>query len=376
MAEVIGAQTILANALPTGVDGTRVARFVLRDGTTFQQTISNLAIAIGGLNTEFVNRYGYMMSVTEDVFMEYENGGAVTMAPVITDVSQIDAVGGTTIGHMIALAEYGRGIGGSGKYFRDLRASKLNADVAAIIRSIKWRFEYELMNRLFVNTEFPVGTGYNVPFVNGSGGNVDYTPPGMNGEVFTSTHTHYLGINTATKGYDDALEEMAEHLFEHGHEAPFTAIVSKTDVDAGVYHALADFVELKANVVTMIDRGGATSGAENFATGMISMNGVIGYYNTYYGQIDLKISPRVPTKYLGMFKSYGQLSPSNPLAVRVHPDVGFGVRLLTETTNDNQYPIKQVSAAFEIGVGVGMDRTNGVVAFVDSSGTWSNPTII
>ena len=76
-----------------------------------------------------------------------------------------------------------------------------------------------------------------------------------------------------------------------------------------------------------------------------------------------------------MSKSYGQLDPRNSLAVRVHPDVGFGLRIVTETTDDNQYPIKQVNVEFEFGVGVGNDRTNGAAAILVSGGAWANPTI-
>lgn len=375
MAEILGPQTILALGLPTGVDGDRIAKWHLRDGTSFQSVVQQLSLALGDLNQEFVNRYGYMMSLTEDIMMEYPQGGAVTELPEITDASDYDAVGGETIGHMIDLRVYGGGVGGSKRYFRDSRPAKINADISTIVKQAKWRFEKKLYNRLFTNTEFAVGSGYNVPFVNGTAGNVDYQPPAYAGEEFATTHTHFIGVDSDTLGFDTAIENIVETLVEHGHEAPFDVLVSKTDVDAGAYLALAKFVQLKSNVIQVVDRGGATSGNNFFADGTPNMFGIVGYYQSRYGQVNIRMSPRIPTGFLGGFKSYGNLSAMNPLAVRVHPDVGFGARLIVETTNDDQYPIKQVNIEMEFDIGVGMDRTNGAVAKLVSGGVYGNPTI-
>ncbi len=375
MAEILGPQTILALGLPTGVDGDRIAKWQLRDGTNFQGVIQQLALALGDLNTEFRDRYGYMMSITDEMMMEYEQGGTVTELPEVTDTSIVDAISGETIGHMIDLRSFSRGIGGTKKYFRDSRRTKIQSDISTLIRQAKWRFEKKLFTRFFTNDEFSVGTGWNVPFVNGTTGNVDYQPPAYSGEEFATSHTHFLGIDSDTLGFGDAIEEIVKELAHHGHEAPFDVIVSKVDLDARNYHALPNFVELTNNLIMTIDRGGATSGNQFFSNGNASLNGVVGYYQSTYGQVNIRQSPRVPTGFLGGFKSYGILSPMNPLAVRVHPDVGFGVRVIVETTNDNQFPIKQVNIEMEFDVGVGRDRTNGAVAKLVSGGTYGNPTI-
>jgi hypothetical protein len=376
MAEILGPATILAFALPTGVDGDRIAKWQLRDGTSYQQVVQQTALALSDLNTEFTQRYGNWMSITEEMMMEYENGGSVTELREITDVDKVDVISGSTIGHMIDLKVYGGGVGGTKRYFRDARAAQVRSHVATLVRQAKWRFEKKLFNRFFTNTENAIGnSGYDVPFVRGSGGNVDFTPPPYHGEVFLSSHDHFIGLDSGSKGFDDVIEECIEHLAEHGHEAPFNMIVSKTDVDAGSYHALADFVELKSNVIINIDRGGSTSGNELYANGTPQLRGVIGHYQSRYGQVDLMATPRVPTGFAGAYKSYGQLDPRNPLAVRVHPAVGFGIRIVTETTNDNEYPIKQLNVEFEFGVSVGSDRTNGVVAKLVSGGAYGNPTI-
>ena len=376
MAEILGPATILALALPTGVDGTKVAQWQLRDGITWQQFVSEYSLALGGFNEEMVSMWGWLFGLVDEPFLEYEDGGAVTEAKDITDVDKVDSISGSTLGHMLDLRVYGTGVGGTKRYFRDKRSSQVAAHLRASVRQLRWRFEKKLLTRMFTNTENAIGSaGYDVPFVRGTGGNVDFTPPAFSGEVFTSSHDHFIGVDSDTKGFDDVIEELVEHLVEHGHMAPFDVIVAKADIDAGSYHALADFVELKAAVIQMIDRGGATSGNQFFSEGQADLRGIAGYYQSRYGQVNIRANSRVPTNYAAIGKSYGRLDPRNPLGVRVHPDVGFGARIVTETTNDDQYPIKQVNAEMEFGVSVGEDRTNGAAAFLDASGAWTNPTI-
>jgi len=376
MAEIIGGQTILANGLPTGVDGERLAKWRLRDGRTWREHVSALAVLIGAKNQMLASKWGDMFAITDDIMVEYEQGGSVTKADKITDVSDITAISGETIGHMIDLFDYGVGIGGSSKYFRDGRRMKFQSDVNTAVRRMEWRFEYELLNRFFVNTETAVGSaGYNVPFVRGTGGNVDFAPPPYAGEAFTTSHDHFIGFDSGSKTMADVLEGLVETLVEHGHEAPFTAIVSKVNVDAGLFHALTGFVQLVTPTIQTIDRAGVTSGNQFFATGTPQLEGLVGYYQSRYGQVNIRMSVRVPTGYVGMYKSYGVRDQRNSLWVRVHPDVGFGIRIVPETTQDIDWPLKQVNFTFEFEVGVGADRTNGAVGYLVSGGTYANATI-
>jgi len=376
MGEIIGAQTILANGLPLGVDGDRLAKWRMRDGRTWREHVSALAVLIAAKNQMMAGKWGDLFAITDDIMVEYEQGGSVDKADKITDISDITAISGETIGHMIDLFDYGTGIGGSSKYFRDGRRMKFQSDVNTAVRKMEWRFEYNLLNRFFVNTEFAVGSaGYNVPFVRGTGGNIDYAPPGYAGEAFTTAHDHFRGFDSGSKTMADVLEGLVETLVEHGHTAPFTAIVSKADLDTGTFKALTGFVQLVSPTISTIDRAGVTSGSQFFTQGQAELEGLVGYYQSLYGQVNIRMSVRVPTGYVGMYKSYGNRDQRNPLWVRVHPDVGFGIRLIPETTQDMDWPLKQVNFTFEFEVGVGADRTNGAVGYLVSGGTYANATI-
>lgn len=373
MAEVLGPQTLLAMALPTGWDATKLAQWLTRDGITYGELANQLALALADFNQEMVNDWGWLFFLTEELAMEYENGGSVTAMPELTDVDKPEAIQGTTIGHMIDLKAYGQGIGGSKRYFRDARSAKINAAISTLVRRGRQRFEKKLLDRWFTNTENAIGSaGYDVPFVRGTGGNVDYAPPAYGGEAFTTSHDHYIGVDDDSKDWDAVLDELAEHIQEHGHGAPFTALVSKTDI--ANFRALTDFVEVVDPVVQLVDQGGDTSTNRFFATGQRPF-GMLGYYQGKYGLVEVRYSARIPTKYAGMVKSYGQLDSRNALAVRVHPSTGFGAYVVPETTPDDDYPIKQLDVEMEFGVGVGMDRAAGAAAYLVSGGSWANPTI-
>lgn len=375
MAEVLGPMSIAQRALPTGVDGTKLAQWRLREGVSVQQFVALCSAALGGVNQEFVQKWGWLFSITEMDHMEYPDGGTVTELQEITDMDDPDMVHGTTIGHMLDLKPYGGSIGGSRRYFRDARQPQIESTLRTIVNRAKWRFERKIFTRLMTNTENAIGSaGYDVPFVRGSGGNVDFIPPAYGGQSFLATHDHFLGVDSDTKDFDDVFNEMAETLEEHGHSAPFTAAVSRADVTT--IAALTKFVEFVAPVATIIDRGGETSGNQLFARGNpVVTDGVFGYYQSEYGLVELRAYNRIPTKYASMVKTYGQLDARNPLAVRIHPQEGFGLQIFAEKTGDESYPLKKLNIEFEFGVGVGEDRTNGANAFLDATGNWVNPTI-
>jgi hypothetical protein len=376
MAEILGPNDISMRALPTGVDATRVAQWMIREGFTFQEMVNALALALGDFNQDIMNKWGWLFSITQDLMMEYPDGSSVTELKEITDYDKVDLVSGQTIGHMIDLAVYGGGIGGTKRWFRDARMAQWVSQIRTIVNQARWRFEKALVTRAMTNTENAVGSGgYDVPFVRGTGGNVDFTPPAYAGTTFASSHDHFIGVNVSTpKTFADVLNLLAATLEEHGHKAPFTAMISRTDVTTIM--ALTNIIKFVAPVVQRWEPGGATSGAQFVTSGQPDVSdGLTGYFQSEYGQIDLMANPRIPTGYVGMYKSYGKNDARNPLAVRVHPQSGFGAYVVTETTDDRQYPIKSVRIEMEFGVGTGMDRTNGAVGYLVAGGSYANPTI-
>lgn len=373
MAEILGPVTLQNRALPLGVDGTRLAQWAMRDGVTYGQLVNQVALALGDVNQQLLTSWGWLFNVTEELAMEYEDGGANKEMEELTDIDEMVAVQGSTIGHMLPLRYYGNAIGGSKRAFRDIRSAQIRANIAALVRRGKNRFERMLLQRFFSNTEEAIGAaGYSVPFVRGTGGNIDYTPVAFDGVAFANTHDHFVGVNVSTpKTMADVLELLALTLAEHGHPAPYTALVSRADL--ALFNALVNKVQLVDGVMQVV-RGGLTAGPQFFMQGTQTLERV-GSYQSSLGQIELVASGRIPTGYVGMTKSYGTNDPRNALAVRVHPMRGFGLQVVPETTPDDDFPIKQLDVDFEFGIGVGQDRTNGAVGFLVAGGAYANGVI-
>lgn len=373
MAEVLGPMTLLNKALPTGVDGTRLAEWMMRDGVTYGQLANQVALALGEANSQLVAKWGWLFSITEELTMEYGQGGAVVPMDELTDVDKPVAVHGQTIGHMLPLRYYGQGIGGTKRYFRDSRSAVIRAAISVVVNKGIWRFEQTLLGRFFDSDEQAIGAaGFSVPFVHGTGGSVDYAPPAYDGTTFATTHDHFIGYNVSTpKTMADVLEGLAATLAEHGHPSPYRALVSRADI--ALFNALTNKVIMVDGRLTW-DRGGATSGPQFIENGQQTIDR-IGSYQSSLGLIDLYATSRIPTGYVGMTKSYGQLDARNALAVRVHPQRGFGLAVVPETTPDDDFPIKQLDVDFEFGIGVGMDRSNGAVGFLVAGGAYIDGTI-
>ena len=374
MATILGPLTLQNKALPVGVDGTRVAQWAMRDGITYGEFVNRVSLALGAANAALMEKWGWLLNVTDEIMMEYPNGGSITPMTELTDIDKHPLVHGTTIGHMLPLKFYGEAVGGTWRYFRDVRSVQIQAAITEIVNRGIWRFEQTLLNRFFSNAEEAIGaSGYSVPFVRGSGGNVDFAPPAYDGVAFATTHDHFIGYNLSTPlAMNAVLDGLANTLAEHGHAAPFTALVSRADI--ALFTALTNFVTIVDNVVQIIDRGSGTTGSQFFARGSRDLAS-IGYYQSPVGLIELIATNRLPTGHVGMTKSYGSNNPRNALAIRVHPDQGFGFFVVTKTSENLDWPVEQVDVGLEFGTGVGQDRTNGSAGFLVAGGTWAAPTI-
>lgn len=374
MATVLGPLTLQNKALPAGVDGTRVAQWAMRDGVTYGELVNRVALALGAANEALIAKWGWLINITDEIMMEYPQGGAVAPMTELTDMDKHPVIHGQTIGHMLPLKYFGEAIGGTWRYFRDVRSVQISAAITEIVNRGIWRFEQTLLTRATSNSEEAIGSaGYSVPFVRGTGGNIDFAPPSYDGASFPTSHDHFNGYNLSTPlTMANVLEGQALELAEHGHVAPYTALVSRADI--ALFGALTKFVEIVDPIVGQIDRGSSTTGSQFFARGQRDL-GRIGWYQSDVGIIELIATNRFPTGHVFVTKSYGVDDPRNALAVRVHPDQGFGFFIVTKTSENLDWPVEQVDVGFEFGVGVGQDRTNGTEGFLVAGGTWAAPTI-
>lgn len=381
--DIRGVLTTANHALPAGLDGTRIAQWRLRDGRSYEEVRAQIANGFDDYNEETLAAFGDMVTVTDLDYFEYPNGGTLIAMNPISSGSKSDSVKGFTVGHMIDLIPYQQSVGGDWRYFRDTREPVILATIRAIVQAGRNLFDKSMLTRAMTTTENKLGSsGYDVPFCNGNpnsgSGGPSYVPPQWNGKVFDETHTHYLGYDSGnSKTFADVLSGLAATINEHGHDGPYHTFISETDVTT--FRGLTDYVK-PVNNISIIDRGGLSSGAIYYENGTIlaqpAVGGrYIGAYDTGYGCVFLRATNRVPTGYVSMYKSYGQLDPRNPLGVRIHPDFGFGFRVMEIPSWETTWPVKRIDVEIEYGISCGVNRTIGAAGYLVSGGAWANPTI-
>ena len=105
--------------------------------------------------------------------------------------------------------------------------SQIDADIQDAVKDVRDKWRVELLTRLLKrgddsgSADGLGSSGYSPGFATTAGStSVDFTPPAYGGNVFTSTHEHYVplagGAFTAAV-FQDAKAE----LLEHGHLPPY-----------------------------------------------------------------------------------------------------------------------------------------------------------
>lgn len=375
---VLGPRALIDIALPTGVDAARVFAFQLEEGVTADTAISMAATAIGDANEQLGQRYGGIVARTSRAFARYRQGsGTSTMTPKAAEFAGADPIRGEQIGNMLPRNDFQDALGWSRDFLERADTELLRFDVQEIRDRWINRVDYDVVLRLLSSAENLIGAaGYDVPWVNGTAGSVDYIPPQWRGKSFTNSHTHFGRINGAisTTTTVTALEAMAKHLSEHGHTGRKVAIVSEADLSYYTGITNGKFAQMIPGEFRLT-AGSTAAAALSVAGELQGIPGeLFGYYNSDYGVIELHAHERFPTTYLWMGKSYGDNNPSNSLALR-EDKKGFGLQVIPILDGQMVPQLDKLNFKATHGVGVN-DRTNGVAWQIASgSTTYAEPTI-
>jgi hypothetical protein len=363
---LLGINDLKQFALPTGWDGGELAQYALADGTTYEQMVETIAAALAVANEQLIHDpvLGSMVAITQEAGLEYRDGTGNGMTER-TEYQRADARRGATSGHMLPIKSYDRALGWTFDFLRKARSAQLEADIADALYDVRDNWELQLLTRFFSSAENAIGgAGYDVPFVHGSAGNVDMTPPPYGGQTFDTSHDHF--DRKATTEQADALNEGALNLWEHGIFGPYNAIVPLADI--ATYTALTNFVKPDRGVEYISVGSNAP-----YAQAALNDERFIGLYESDYGLIRIWITPHLPTNYLGVYKPYEINDNRNPLRARFASDLGPGA-VLMRGEGFRQYPLEHAILLHEFGVGVG-NRLNGYACFFAASGDYTDPTI-
>ena len=357
----------------TGWDAAELRKFALADGTTYDQVVAQINIAMGALNAELYNNplYGTLASYTDQPDIEYNMGASAGME-LHTEYGMPDNQRAITEGHMLPLQKWDRGLGWTWDYLKDARLNQIQADIALGIQDIRDRWRVQLFTRLLQRGDDSgaakgLGTsGLSPGFATTAGSTgVDFTPPTFGGSTFSSTHEHYIPI--AGGAFTAAVfQDIRAELREHGHMAPYDVLIGISDETT--VRGLTGFVPVAQQQVAY----GTSVSLATFQAEDDERSG--SYYIGIIEDCRVRVVPGMPQYYGFGYKTYGMNNPRNPLRVRV--ERGRSMPMFTAMTNPKSgrgyYPIQQLILYGEFGVGVG-DRTNGTPRYVNNA-AWSDGT--
>jgi hypothetical protein len=355
----------------TGWDATELQNFKLQDGTTYATVAAQLASALGVLNAELsTGLWGGLCSFTDQPDVEYRVGSSNGFEEH-TEYGRPDPKRAATEGHMLPLRSYDRMLGWTWDYLREARMSQIQADIADAIKDARDRYRVSILTRVLKRGDDSGAvnglgsSGYSTGFATTAAStSVDFTPPTFGGTTFASTHEHYVAI--AGGAFTNAVFSDAKaELREHGHEPPYEFIIGPSDETT--VRALTDFTPVQESLVAYGDNVSlARLGFEGDAVGS--------YYIGTAHDFGIKVVRGVPQYYGFAYKSYGNLSQRNPIAIRVTKGTSSPMFVaMTDPNGGNGiYPLQNLMLFVEFGVGV-KDRTNGTPRYVNNA-SWSDGT--
>ncbi len=355
-------------AKPSLWDLDEIKTVELADGASFADMVADVNAGLALVNGEMLSapHYGDMIAVQDEVELEYPIGVS-NGVEVATEYGTPTPKRGATTGHSLPLIPYDRALGWTMMYVRKARRMKLDADVRSAVTDIRSHWQQKILERFFKMEGEAVGTTANASVPLADGGTVDstYVPnDSPDGESFASSHDHFLRTATLNQA---ALDAAVESLQEHGHQGPFDIIAARAD--AGTWTNTSTFTGFKKPEWPGIVYH--SSATERMA--QTNIEEYFGYVEGPYGISRLWLTPRVPTNYFGVFKSYGAGDPRNPVRIRIDNNFGFGWQIVPG--NWVNAPSLMAVCYAEMGFGIGEDRTNGVCTYIAASGDYVTPTI-
>lgn len=367
----VGPRDTSSLVMLTGWDATELKNFELEDGTSFAAVQSQMNAALGALNAEIYSHplWSKLVSYTDQPEVEYRIGTSNSFNQH-TEYGLPDAQRAETTGHMLPYLEYDYGLGWTYDYLKKARAPQVMADVRAAIDAARDKFRVSVLTRLLKrgddsgSSKGLGSSGYSPGFATAAAStSVDFTPPTVGGNVFTSDHEHYVGISGGAFTNAVFTDSKAE-LREHGHEPPYNFIIGTTDENT--VKGLSDTVEVGSTIVKYGMDTDLAAISQNAVTPGIYP---IGVNNDHI----IWVVPGIPQYYGFGWKDYGMNSMRNPLRIRL--EKGYSrptiYAMRHPNANSGYFPLQNMYAFFNFGVGVGEDRTNGTARYVNSA-TWAD----
>ena len=365
---ILGLNALIDQELHPLWDLDEMKKVQLADGASFDAVLQEVAAALGLLNSDLIGmeHLGQLLAYQDNVTVEYGTGSSENRFKRSDEYTPPDAYLAELTGHSLPIYSWDGGLGWTRRALRSATRTQIEANVRAVATDAKDLWQKQILERLFSNAVAKVGktAGASIPLCDGGTADSTYIPPrSPKGETFNNTHLHYLRLNGLTTAN---LLTAVKHMTEHGHTCPLEMLISEADAAAWKTAAGTDWKAPTWNEINY--QASATERA-----GITDVSTYIGFIETSEGIVRVWSSPRVPTKYWGLYKAYGAGDPRSTLRMRINPLLGFGYQVVPGIWANAPISIGVVEVEF--GIGIGQDRTNGVLVYNEAAGDYVVPTI-
>ena len=344
--------------LPANIDTTFLEGLRTRSGYDFPALLRQLDSRLSSLNRSLDPLLGALLApATVEDFADTTS----PLAFVITErgeytIARPQYVEGQA--HMLALRGYDVTLGFTEDGLEDLSLSRILTNIDSLFLGMRLLYRKEVMKRLFSDVEvrISVKTVATSPGFAGSGtgGNV-FGGSYADGSALPVGYTHYYRDAAANLL---AVIKSAKQRLLKWHKPPFDLIAPQAQIDAIValgppafYRANQQFVQLGANSdIATVDP------------------------NVYVGILDENIRVRMPitdfsSPNIAIFKTYGNLSDSNPLVWKYDEKKGRAAYVRSRS----MFPLADATVLQSFGINVN-NRVGAALITIGAAGAYVPPT--
>jgi hypothetical protein len=259
---------------------------------------------------------------------------------------------------MLPIAEYEIGLGFTEDGLMEISLDNFQAQVDGMVAGFEMLVRAEVLSRLFSDAEVPVDS------------NTTMTSPGFAGSG--------TGSNVFAGLYPDntALPGGYTHYYRDTSANFIATVKAQRDRLRKWHQPPFDFIGSDARVAAlMADTAFVSAGSALIRVG-VSTNEALVDADVYVGVFDKDIRVRrslmdFTTDQWALYKSYGALSPRNPLVWRFDDLRGQNAYV---RARDQHFPLAEAVAMWKFGIGVN-DRTAAALGYAAASGNYTPPAL-
>jgi hypothetical protein len=321
----------------------------------------SISLTLDAHNRQFVELAGALIERSTDARRSYGTTDTKQMEELdqwgLPDAQKITAA--QTVD--FPLRRYGNSLQWTRQWLMSNTVAQMAAEITSILDSDRLGLMRQIKRAVYIptNTTFidklgvPANISLNVKaFANNDGSGY---PVGPNGEVFATSHTHYLANATLT---DTVAGNLVVAVQEHYNTGMPVIVINSADEAA--WRALTNF---KAYLDPRI----SLNANANQATTRLNLTDLYNREIGLYGAAVVRVKPWAIANYAFAYLE-GQ---SPPLVMRVPPFEQLGdLQLMYE---DDRHPLQARSYERQYGVGV-WQRVSGAVLY-HAGGAYATPTI-